>query len=52
MGSVYLYNGNYYGQVLGKMLNNKTEVAYLMYNEEFVFEVPDYIKGALEWIKE
>lgn len=48
----YLYNGNYYGQVLGKMLNNKTEVAYLMYNEEFVFEVPDYIKGALEWIKE
>lgn len=48
----YLYYGNEHGKVLGKMLNNKTETAYLMYNENFDFKVPEYIKGALAWIKD
>lgn len=47
----YLYTGHDYGKVLGKMLNNKVETAYLMYQNGFEYEVPSYIKECLEWIK-
>lgn len=48
----YFVHGVNYGQVLGKMLNNKVDIAYLMYDNEFNYEIPEYIKEALEWIKE
>ena len=48
----YLFHGNDYGKVLGKMLNNKVDTAYLMYNTDFDFKIPEYIKESLEWISE
>lgn len=48
----YLFHGKDVGDKwLGKMLNNKVDIAYnmLMSNEEY--EVPAYIKEALEWVK-
>lgn len=49
----YYYHGKDYGsKVLGKMLNNKVEIAYLMYKSEYDFEIPEYIKECLKWIKE
>lgn len=51
-GASYLFHDKDYGQVLGKMLNNKADTAYLMSNTDFEFEIPEYIKVALEWIKE
>lgn len=49
----YSYHGNDYGsKVLGKMLNNKVETAYWMYKSEYDFEIPEYIKECLKWIKE
>lgn len=49
-GAQYLYGGKDYGKYLGKMLNNKTEVAYQLLSQSF--EAPQYVKDALEWIKE
>lgn len=48
----YLFHGNDYGKVLGKMLNNKVDTAYKMYKTDFDFEIPEYIKESLEWISE
>ena len=50
--SDYLFHGRSYDKVLGKMLNNKVETAYIMYNTDFDFKIPSYIKDSLEWIKE
>ena len=50
-GSDYLFNKNDYGQVLGKMLNNKVETAYKMLLSEKAFEVPQYIKDAITWLR-
>lgn len=51
--SDYKYHGKDYGnKTLGKMLNNKVEIAYIMYNSEFDYVIPKYIKDCLEWIKE
>ena len=50
--SDYLFHQKDYGKVLGKMLNNKVDVAYKMINDNLKFEVPQYIKDALEWIRE
>lgn len=50
--SDYLFHNKDYGKVLGKMLNNKVEVAYKMYNTDFDFEIPEYLKESMEWIKE
>lgn len=48
----YKYHGNDYGsKTLGKMLNNKVEIAYVMYNSEFNYAIPKYIEDCLEWIK-
>ena len=48
----YLFHGQDYGKTLGKMLNNKVDTAFIMYNSEYSFKIPDYIKKAFEWIKE
>jgi predicted ATP-dependent endonuclease of OLD family len=48
----YLYNGNDYGQVLGKMLNNKVEIAYILASAGTAFEIPQYVKDAIEWLNE
>ena len=48
----YLFNGNNYGKVLGKMLNNKVDTAYAMLNSEFNFVIPQYIQDAIKWLNE
>ena len=50
-GADYLFHKNDYGQVLGKMLNNKVETAYKMLISGVEFEVPQYIKDAFEWLR-
>ena len=50
--SDYLFHGKDYGKTLGKMLNNKVETAYKMLLSEKKITIPDYVKEALEWIKE
>lgn len=51
-GAEYLFHNENYGQVLGKMLNNKVDIAYqmLMSNEQFT--IPQYIKDSITWINE
>lgn len=51
-GADYLFHGNDYGKVAGKMLNNKVDVAYQMLMSGKVFEVPQYIRDAVKWINE
>lgn len=48
--SKYLYYGIDYGQVLGKMLNNKVDIAYQMITNDKTYVMPDYVKDAFEWI--
>lgn len=48
----YLFHGDDYGKVLGKMLNNKVDTAYKMFKSEYNFKIPEYIKDALKWISE
>lgn len=48
----YLYHGKEYGAVLGKMLNNKVDIAYQMLISGIEFEIPQYIKDAIAWINE
>lgn len=47
----YKFHGNVYEPVLGKMLNNKVDVAYQMLTSGKTFVVPQYIKEAIEWLK-
>lgn len=51
-GAQYLFHKQDYGPVLGKMLNNKVEIAYQMLTDENEYNIPSYIKDALKWIKE
>lgn len=51
-GVKYLYHDKDYGAVLGKMLNNKVDVAYLMVVSEEDFVAPQYVKDAITWISE
>ena len=50
-GADYLFHKKDYGQVLGKMLNNKVETAYKMLISGVEFEVPQYIKDAFQWLR-
>ena len=50
-GADYLFHKKDYGQVLGKMLNNKVETAYKMLLSGTIFEVPQYVKDAIEWLR-
>lgn len=47
----YKFNDEHYGKYLGKMLNNKVETAYKMLTSNFEFEIPEYVKDAIKWIK-
>lgn len=49
-GAKYLFHEKDYGPVLGKMLNNKVEVAYSMLTSGEEFVVPQYVKDAITWI--
>ena len=48
----YLFHNKNYGQVLGKMLNNKVEIAYNMLLSENIFKVPQYLQDAIKWLRE
>lgn len=50
-GAKYLFHEEFYGEVLGKMLNNKVDTAYQMLTSGKVFNVPQYIKDAITWIR-
>lgn len=50
--SNYLFHGNDYGQVLGKMLNNKVDTAYRLIDQGIDFTIPEYVKDAIMWINE
>lgn len=47
----YLYKEKDYGQILGKMLNNKAETAYKICMSNEKFQYPLYVEEALRWIK-
>lgn len=51
-GAEYKFHGKDYGVVLGKMLNNKVDIAYQMLVSDKTFVVPQYIKDAIEWLRE
>ena len=51
-GADYLFNKKDWGQVLGKMLNNKVETAYTMLLSELTFDIPQYVRDAVEWLRE
>ena len=51
-GDDYLFHKKDYGQVLEKMLNNKAETAYKMLLPGTAFEVPQYVKDAIKWLRE
>lgn len=46
----YLFHGVDYGKEIGKMLNNKTEIAYKLLEVTDII-IPNYIKEAMEWIR-
>ena len=48
----YLFHGKDHGPVLGKMLNNKADVAYQMLMAETKFTVPQYVQEAIRWLNE
>ena len=50
-GAAYKFHDKDYGAVLGKMLNNKVDVAYMMLVSGETFEAPKYIKDAIEWLR-
>lgn len=51
-GAKYLFHEKEYCPVLGKMLNNKVDVAYSMLTSGEDFEPPQYVKDAITWISE
>lgn len=50
--SKYLFHGKEYEPVLGKMLNNKADIAYKMLISEAEFKVPQYVRNAIKWLSE
>jgi len=50
--SKYLYNKKDWGKVLGKMLNNKVDVAFDLADNDVTFEIPQYVKDAIKWLNE
>ena len=50
-GADYLFHQKKYEQVLGKMLNNKVESAYIMLLSGKDFVIPQYVKDAIEWLR-
>ena len=50
-GAAYKFHDKDYGAVLGKMLNNKVDVAYQMLTSGKTFAVPQYVKDAIGWLR-
>ena len=50
--AAYKFHDKDYGAVLGKMLNNKVDVAYTMLTSGKKFAVPQYIEEAIRWLRE
>ena len=50
-GAEYKFHGEAYGTVPGKMLNHKVDTAYQMLTSGTVFELPQYVKDAIEWLR-
>lgn len=48
----YLFHGENYGPVLGKMLNNKVQIAYNILKSGYELEIPQYVEDAIRWISE
>jgi putative ATP-dependent endonuclease of OLD family len=48
----YLFHEKDYGPVLGKMLNNKADIAYQMLMAGIEFAIPQDVKEAIEWLNE
>ena len=48
----YLYHNQDVGRVLGKMLNNKVDIAYQMLTSDESFKVPSHIQDAVKWLSE
>lgn len=46
----YLFHGESYGKVLGKMLANKVDTAYKMLISGKEFTIPSYVEDAIEWL--
>lgn len=46
----YLFHKKDYGAVLGKMLNNKADIAYQMLVSGVVFTIPQYVEDAIKWL--
>ncbi len=51
-GANYFVDGEDFGKYLGKMLNNKTDMAYMIIEKDLCLTYPDYIKECFKWIKE
>ena len=51
-GAKYLFHEREYEPVLGKMLNNKVDTAYMMLTSDTEFVAPEYVKDAITWINE
>ena len=49
-GAQYLFHQKNYGPYLGKMLQNKAEMAYQMLNSKQTFAIPQYVKDAIAWL--
>ena len=47
----YLFHGIDYGPIIGKMLNNKVDMAYKMLTSGMRFEIPQYLKEAISWLE-
>lgn len=47
----YKCNDKTYNGCLGKMLNQKTETAYLLSDESIDLVYPDYIKECIKWVR-
>ncbi len=48
----YLFYGENYGKILGKMLNNKVETAYNILESKHELAIPQYVEDAIKWINE
>ena len=46
----YKFNDRDYGKILGKMLNNKVDIAYKMVISGKDFKAPQYVKDAIQWL--
>ena len=50
-GAKYSYSGEGCDPVLGKMLKNKTDTAYAMLKSDVEFNIPEYVREAIEWLR-